>query len=197
MNAAAPVTRPEKAAATRQRIVEDATRLFQQRGFHGVGVADLAGAANVPKGVLYYHFPGGKGAIAAAALAQVCDAALKRGTAMAQAGLSGAEMIAAIADATAIWMAKTHWRESSILVALSVDLNGADSALQDQITAAYRALREVLASAWRSQGMNAERAESLACAAISALEGATILARAERSPAPLQAVARAFAACAP
>lgn len=191
------LTRPTKAAATRDRIVAAATRLFQQRGFHGVGVADLAAAADAPKGVLYHHFPGGKAAIASAALARVCASAQAHGDVMARAGLTGVDMIAKIASATADWLVDTGWREGSLLTALSADLTGADSALQAQIAQAYRALRDVLAAAWRGQGMGAAEAESLAYAAISALEGATILARADRNPAPLHAVARAFAAWAP
>lgn len=43
------------AAATRQRILDVATELFAQKGFHGTGVADISAAAGVRGGALYYH----------------------------------------------------------------------------------------------------------------------------------------------
>ncbi len=49
------VTR-EQAAENRERIVETAARLFRERGFEGIGVADLMGAAGLTHGGFYGHF---------------------------------------------------------------------------------------------------------------------------------------------
>ncbi|MBN7300186.1 TetR family transcriptional regulator, partial [Mycobacteroides abscessus] len=43
------------AAATRQRIMEVATDLFAEKGFHATGVAEIGSAAGVRGGALYYH----------------------------------------------------------------------------------------------------------------------------------------------
>ncbi|WP_259994352.1 TetR/AcrR family transcriptional regulator [Sulfitobacter sp. S190] len=37
-----------------------AARLFQEKGFNGVGLTEILTATGVPKGSLYHHFPGGK-----------------------------------------------------------------------------------------------------------------------------------------
>jgi TetR/AcrR family transcriptional repressor of nem operon len=49
------VTR-EQAAETRERILDTATRLFRERGFDGIGVADLMRAAGLTHGAFYGHF---------------------------------------------------------------------------------------------------------------------------------------------
>jgi TetR/AcrR family transcriptional repressor of nem operon len=43
---------------TRQRIIEEAAKLFVRKGFHGTSIADLAQAAGLTKGALYHHFDG-------------------------------------------------------------------------------------------------------------------------------------------
>lgn len=43
---------------TKERLMDEATKLVQQRGFGAVSVNDLLLAAGVKKGTLYYHFPG-------------------------------------------------------------------------------------------------------------------------------------------
>ena len=48
------VTR-ERAALNRERIVEAAAQLFRERGFEGIGVADLMKEAGLTHGGFYGH----------------------------------------------------------------------------------------------------------------------------------------------
>ncbi|WP_411889752.1 TetR/AcrR family transcriptional regulator [Yoonia sp. SDW83-1] len=52
---------------TRTKLALKAGLLFQQKGYHGVGVAEILQEAGVPKGSLYHHFPNGKADLALAA----------------------------------------------------------------------------------------------------------------------------------
>lgn len=45
---------------TRRALLREGRRLFAERGYAAVGVAELVGTAGVTKGALYHHFPGGK-----------------------------------------------------------------------------------------------------------------------------------------
>ncbi|TXN69690.1 TetR family transcriptional regulator [Methylobacterium sp. WL6] len=56
----------EQARLNRQRVVEVASALFRQRGLHGVGVADIMGAAGLTHGGFYGQFAN-KDALAAEA----------------------------------------------------------------------------------------------------------------------------------
>ena len=49
------VTR-EQAIQTRERILDAAAQLFRERGFGGIGVADLMKAAGLTHGGFYGHF---------------------------------------------------------------------------------------------------------------------------------------------
>lgn len=49
-------------------LIETASRLFKLRGYCGVGLNDIIVESGVPKGSLYYYFPGGKEQLAIAAI---------------------------------------------------------------------------------------------------------------------------------
>lgn len=66
MNRAAPRNRKE---ASRERILDAASRAVRRDGFHGVGVADVMSEAGLTHGGFYAHF-GSKDALLSAAVAR-------------------------------------------------------------------------------------------------------------------------------
>lgn len=52
----------------RSRLVRVAAALFRQRGYDGVGLAEILEASGAPKGSFYHHFPDGKEQLAEACL---------------------------------------------------------------------------------------------------------------------------------
>jgi len=60
----------DKAADNRTRVVEAAAKLFREKGFDAVGVAELMGAAGMTHGGFYNHFAS-KEAVEAAACEQI------------------------------------------------------------------------------------------------------------------------------
>ncbi|WP_370948796.1 TetR/AcrR family transcriptional regulator [Amycolatopsis sp. cg5] len=58
-----PGRRERKKAATRQALSAAARRLFLERGFDKVTVAEIAEAADTAVSTLFVHFPGGKEAL--------------------------------------------------------------------------------------------------------------------------------------
>ena len=60
----------EQAAANRERILDEAARLFRERGFNGIGVADVMKSAGLTHGGFYGHFSSKEDLIA-----QVCQRA--------------------------------------------------------------------------------------------------------------------------
>ncbi|ALG08532.1 TetR/AcrR family transcriptional regulator [Kibdelosporangium phytohabitans] len=58
-----PGRRERKKAATRRALADAARRLFLERGFDQVTVAEIADAADTAVSTLFVHFPGGKEAL--------------------------------------------------------------------------------------------------------------------------------------
>jgi len=53
--------------SNRNRLLRAASDLIRRKGYEGAGLNEILEAANLPKGSLYYHFPGGKTELAEAA----------------------------------------------------------------------------------------------------------------------------------
>ncbi len=52
----------------RSRLIRVASALFRQRGYDGVGLAEILEASGAPKGSFYHHFPEGKEQLAEACM---------------------------------------------------------------------------------------------------------------------------------
>ena len=63
----------EQAARNRERILDTAGQLFCERGFEGIGVADMMKAAGLTHGAFYGHFSSKEDLIA-----QACARAFSR-----------------------------------------------------------------------------------------------------------------------
>ena len=56
---------------TRQRLLDAAVELIDQRGYHGTGLNEIFELSDTSRGSFYHHFPGGKQDLSAAAIQQV------------------------------------------------------------------------------------------------------------------------------
>ena len=67
----------QRAAENRERVIDEAAKLFRAKGFDGVGVAELMAAAGLTHGGFYNHF-GSKDDVEAAALGRVFEHSVAR-----------------------------------------------------------------------------------------------------------------------
>jgi len=67
----------QRAAENRERVIDEAAKLFRAKGFDGVGVAELMAAAGLTHGGFYNHF-GCKEDLEAAAMGRVFERSVAR-----------------------------------------------------------------------------------------------------------------------
>lgn len=67
-------TQAERRATTRARIIESATGLFIERGYHDTSIADILEVAAVSRGALYHHFGSKEDVFAAVFVSRSTDA---------------------------------------------------------------------------------------------------------------------------
>jgi TetR/AcrR family transcriptional repressor of lmrAB and yxaGH operons len=167
-------------APTRERILEAAKHLLQQRGYHGVGTADILAAANAPKGSMYHHFPEGKEQIAIAAVqlirAEVADTLNK----LTSRHLSSAEIIRHLAVNMGAWLKASQWREGSMLAAAVIGSVPESPRLHAAIRAAFAEWRQQLMQLLIRDGRRQHQALCLAETIVAALEGSMLLARVDQ-----------------
>ena len=175
--------------STRERLIAAAARLFQERGYAGVGLSEVLAAAGAPKGSLYHHFPEGKAQLAAAAL-EAAGANLEASLHHARAvGGDAAGMIEGYGDLLAGWLEGSGFTRGCPIATVALEQAGEDGVLSDVVRTVFARWRAALSSAIAEQGVSAGRAERLADLALASVEGALILARAERNAEPVRVIA--------
>jgi AcrR family transcriptional regulator len=171
----------------RERMIRSAAALFRERGVHGTSFSDVLDHSGAPRGSIYHHFPGGK--------AQLAEEATRYAGEFIAGGLAGA--LDAENPAAAVRAFAATWREllrASDFTAgcpiVSATLEGDRSpGARDAAAAAFARWEALLAGAFVRRGVAPARAGSLATLAVAAIEGGIVLARAQRSAAPLERVA--------
>jgi TetR/AcrR family transcriptional regulator, transcriptional repressor for nem operon len=163
----------EQAAENRERIVEIASRLFRERGFDGIGVADLMKAAGLTHGGFYGHFASKEDL-----MAQACARALQGSLPKMQEWVAGAldNPLAAVA---AHYLSAAHCDkpgEGCALAALASEAARHNPPVRQALTEGMRLLVDFLAQLVPGRSKAARREKALATCA--SMVGAVVLARA-------------------
>jgi TetR/AcrR family transcriptional regulator, lmrAB and yxaGH operons repressor len=182
---------PRRSTA-RQDAIAAATRLFDRQGYHGTGIAQILAESGAPRGSFYFHFPGGKGELAVEAVrvaaAEVED--LLRAAAMRHP--RPGPMVRAVARALARWLERSDYAEGCPVTAIALGAHR-DDALRSACQAAYASWQGLLTEHLVGGGVERGRAAALATLVVAALEGAVVMSRAQRDPAPVNEVASQLA----
>ncbi|ADU28665.1 TetR/AcrR family transcriptional regulator [Evansella cellulosilytica] len=67
-----------KKISSKEKIIETASRLFQEQGYHATGLNQITKESGAPKGSLYYYFPDGKEQLASVAVNNTADNVAER-----------------------------------------------------------------------------------------------------------------------
>lgn len=173
-----------EAPRTRDRILAAAIELFQARGYHGVGLNEILDVAEAPKGSLYHHYPNGKEQLAIACIERVSDDVAQAGYRQLTRDPGADAYLLDLAENIGAWMKARDYEVSPLIMTLAA--TSYEPAIQAAAAKAHARQRAFLASLFRGR----KDAEELAAFALAALHGGVLLARLERSRAPLLAAAR-------
>ncbi|MFJ7073754.1 TetR/AcrR family transcriptional regulator [Streptomyces sp. NPDC098781] len=176
----------------RERMVFSAAQLIRRDGVAATGMREVAAHAGAPRGSLQHYFPGGK--------EQLVNEAL--GWAGRYASDRVARFLAALDEPTPgglFALMVRQWTDEYEAVgfaggcpvaAATVDCAESIDSTREAAAAAFATWTGPVTVALVDMGVPDERAGALATLMISALEGAILMARAERDVRPLTTVAR-------
>lgn len=171
----------------RQKMISTAALLMREQGVEATSFNRVIERSGAPRGSIYHHFPGGK--------AQLVEEATRYAGDFIAAGLAAAlgedDPVTAVRDFVAGWRAvleRADFTAGCSVVAATLEGDRTPGA-REAARAAFEGWEEILVGALTERGVAPERARSLATLTIASIEGAVILARAERSTAPLDRVA--------
>lgn len=177
---------------SRDALVLTTAVLLRRQGYAATGLAQVLAESGATTGSLYHHFPGGKEALAEAAMdasAAVVAQALQRALA---APLSTGEAIERWLDALAAELAGDP-RDGCPIAPVALEAVHASPRLQAAAARAFATWCDLIAARLRRDGRTPAQARSAALAVVSLVEGALLLARTSGQRAPLKAAATAAA----
>ena len=165
-------------------MVRGAAELLRQRGYSGTGFREVIEVTDAPRGSIYHHFPGGK--------AQLAEEAVDYVGALAGESIADRDPIAALRGFVELWRVgfeRSGYRAGCPIAAVAVESHDEAPQLLDSAAAAFGRWHEAFSNGLRTSGLPADRADRLAALVVAAVEGAIVLSRAQRDPAPLLDVA--------
>jgi TetR/AcrR family transcriptional repressor of lmrAB and yxaGH operons len=174
----------------RSRLIRVASALFRQRGYDGVGLAEILEASGAPKGSFYHHFPEGKEQLAKACMLYAGEQV----GALIDASMVGApdfaEGLRRFAGSLADWFESSGFREGcpvTSVVLATVPQSRAHSEAARAVIKDWE--RHLLLHAGRLGTKLASGDAELLCML---LEGAWILGRIQQSKEPVLRAAELF-----
>lgn len=176
-----PAAHDRRRRDTRQRLVRAGVALFRRQGPAGTGLAEVCARAGTTKGVLAHHLPGGKAELVAAAVEQNAaevDALFAR---LVDDRATVAEALTTFFDGYADLLAADPDLGCPVAAAV-VDGPVGGALAQEAAALAFTGWTERLAAALEDEGRAPGEARGAATTVVAAMEGAILLARAQRDP---------------
>lgn len=169
-------------------MLEQTARLLQLRGYYGTSLNDILEASGAPRGSLYFHFPGGKDQL----VLEATRLTIEEVTALLQEALASADGPAAgtraYFAAAAELMEESDYEFGCPVAPVILDANVGIAELANLCREAFEQWTGLLATSYLQSGVAPDRAEALALLVSAALEGALLVSRSYRSPAPILTV---------
>ncbi|MFJ4240445.1 TetR/AcrR family transcriptional regulator [Streptomyces iakyrus] len=176
----------------RERMIFSAAQLIRRYGVVSTGMRDVALDAAAPRGSLQHYFPGGKAELVDEAVGWAGDYAAGR-VARFLAALPEPSPSGLFASMVRQWTDEYEaegFTGGCPVAAALVDCAESVPSTRKAASAAFATWTGAVAQALTEMGVPGERAGALATLMISSLEGAILLARAERDVRALTTVAR-------
>ncbi|MCI0382884.1 TetR/AcrR family transcriptional regulator [Streptomyces sp. CNQ085] len=176
----------------RERMVFSAAQLIRRDGVAATGLRDIVAHARAPRGSLRHYFPDGKEQLVNEAVGWAGRYAAKRVARFLgeTPEPSPSRLFEAMVRQWTDEYRSAGFATGCPVVAATVDRAGSAESTRQAAAAAFAAWNRPVAQALTDMGVPADRAASLATLMISALEGAIVIARAERDTRALETVAR-------
>ncbi|TCO58044.1 TetR/AcrR family transcriptional regulator [Actinocrispum wychmicini] len=159
----------------RTKMIRSAAVLFRERGVAGTSLADVVEHSGAPRGSIYHHFPGGKDQLAQEATrwaAGLMTRLIDRAD----------DPVALVRGLAGFWRAELGGDFRTSCPVMAAALAEAESASAYAAAgAAFTEWETAVASILVRQGVPSSRAMATASLMIAAVEGAIVVARAQRS----------------
>lgn len=177
---------PKPKTDSRDRLIETASRLFQQQGYQGTGLSQIVEESGAPRGSVYFLFPGGKEELAIEAIKQSTSLVRKQIEIAASNCHTVEEWIRLLGSHFIQDLEGSDYLRGCPVSTVTLESVPDSPALQKVCRQAYESWLEDITGFLVQFNFEKDTAYELSVFLLSVVEGALILCRAKGSTEPLE-----------
>ena len=169
----------------RQDILTSTSQLMETQGYHATGVNQILEASGAPKGSLYYYFPEGKDGLTEQV---INNTAVRIESRIRQAMAETEEPSTAVGNffiTLGGYVSAADYASGGPITTIALEVASTNERLNQACRDAYASWQQAFADKLLAHDYDETTAQQLATLIIAAIEGATILARSQKSVQPL------------
>jgi len=175
---------------TRQRMIDATAQALEQNGYIATGINEIIHISDVPKGSLYFHFPGGKEELACLALEQsgrefsmIFQEILSKSN-------SPTDATKKIFLALERRVVESNYKKGCPIVISALESMQIHTSLQATCMKIYNGWIEGFEKFFQIHGYSKKQGHDLSVSLFSLWEGALLLAKLQKSNLPLKSVSK-------
>ena len=173
---------------TKSLMIDVATKLFQQKGYKGVGLNELLKACNISKGALYHHFPNGKEELLIACLESLKEAITTDLESIFQKHSSAEEATHAIIEKLIMKLEIEGTLSGYTFNSIVSEMASLSEPVRNACGALYEKIQDIYRNKLLNDGFSIESATSVSLFMLASIEGAMMLCLTQKSTNPLKTI---------
>lgn len=179
-----------KRAQHQAALVKAAAELFRKNGYAATGTNAILERSGAPRGSLYYYFPEGKEAIAAAAMVvagKTLSITIKK---IAASTNSTAEFVTTYAEMLGNWMENSDYQDGNPVTTVALETIPQSEMITLEVQKSHAIWSSLICQMLERDKWPEKRQKATATFILAALDGALVTARVMQSKKPLADVAQ-------
>ncbi|AIC93142.1 TetR/AcrR family transcriptional regulator [Shouchella lehensis] len=175
--------------STKENMIETMAILLQKQGYHGTGLNEVIQVSGSPKGSIYHHFPGGKEALAVAAIQWTQEQVHSYLTMQLAKEKTANIAIAKLIEDSANQFDEGTYFRGVPMIALTLENASSSEAIRLACKEAFEDWERLIAEKLMDNGLHEAEALRRASVIHSMMQGAAAISFAKQSSEPLRLVA--------
>jgi TetR/AcrR family transcriptional regulator, lmrAB and yxaGH operons repressor len=175
---------------TKSLIIDNATTLFQKKGYNGVGLNEILKVCKITKGSLYHHFPNGKEELLIACLRLMNETITTE-----MAGIFQQYPSTQTATAATIEFMLDEFERDGMITgytfsSIVYEMASLSEPVRNACAASFSKIQMIVSNKLVEDGFSKETADSIALMLVASIEGGILLCLTHKTSEPLKTVLR-------